>query len=161
MAKFEISAAERAELGRVAVIYGGNSAERPVSLKSGAQVLLGLQQAGVDAFGIDLYGEDGQQCPLTQLQAEPFDRAFLILHGRGGEDGVIQGLLEMLEINYTGSGVAASALAMDKLRSKQLFMGAGIPTPEFVHLDQSKDPVLQTEHLGYPQMGLCPDHQIR
>ena len=93
--------------GRVAVLYGGRSAEREVSLKSGAMVLQALQTAGVDAFGIDV-GEDF----LQRLLAERIDRAFIVLHGRGGEDGSMQGLLECAGIPYTGSGILASALAM-------------------------------------------------
>src|SRR5262245_47456221 len=104
------STLEPAAFGRVAVLYGGKSAEREVSLKSGAMVLQALQSAGVDAFGIDV-GDD----LLQRLQAERIDRAFIILHGRGGEDGSMQGLLECLDIPYTGSGILASALAMDKL----------------------------------------------
>ncbi|UTW14091.1 D-alanine--D-alanine ligase [Marinobacterium rhizophilum] len=155
---FQISAAEAAGFGRVAVIMGGDSAERAVSLKSGAAVLSALSRAGVDAFGIDLYGESQELCPVTQLQAQPIDRAFLILHGRGGEDGVIQGVLEMLGIPYTGSGVEASALGMDKLRSKQLFVGAGLPTARFAVLS-SADMLDEAERrLGYPVM-VKPAHE--
>ncbi|MCP8689575.1 D-alanine--D-alanine ligase [Marinobacterium sedimentorum] len=155
---FRISAAEAADLGRVAVIMGGNSAERAVSLKSGAAVLSALGRAGVDAFGIDLYGESQDLCPVSQLQAQPIDRAFLILHGRGGEDGVIQGVLEMLGIAYTGSGVEASALGMDKLRSKQLFVGAGLPTAPFAVLS-SVEMLDEAERcLGYPVM-VKPAHE--
>nr|WP_067298767.1 D-alanine--D-alanine ligase [Marinobacterium profundum] len=157
-ADFQISAAEAAELGRVAVIMGGNSAERAVSLKSGAAVLAALGRAGVDAFGIDLYGESQDFCPVTQLQAQPIDRAFLILHGRGGEDGVIQGVLEMLGIAYTGSGVEASALGMDKLRSKQLFVGAGLPTAPFAVLSSAQMLDEAESRLGYPVM-VKPAHE--
>ena len=103
------------DFGRVAVLYGGKSAEREVSLKSGAAVIEALQGAGVDVVAIDV-GDD----LLTRLQSEKIDRAFIILHGRGGEDGSMQGLLECLGIPYTGSGILASALAMDKLRTKQV-----------------------------------------
>lgn len=113
-----------ADFGRVAVLFGGKSAEREVSLKSGNAVLQALQSAGVDAFGIDV-GDDF----LARLQAEKIDRAFIILHGRGGEDGSMQGLLECAGIPYTGSGILASALAMDKLRTKQIWHSLGIPTP--------------------------------
>lgn len=113
-----------ATVGRVAVLAGGHSAERPVSLKSGEAVLKGLQQLGVDAHGFDPAEQDVQD--LAQ-----FDRVFIALHGRGGEDGVIQGVLEYLKVPYTGSGVMASALAMDKVRTKLLWRALGLPTPEF------------------------------
>jgi len=106
------------DFGRVAVIMGGTSAEREVSLRSGAEVLKGLLEAGVDAFAIDL-GAEGAN-PLQQLLQAEFDRAFLIVHGPGGEDGLLQAALEMLGKPYTGSGVASSAIGMDKLRTKQV-----------------------------------------
>lgn len=109
--------------GRVAVLYGGRSAEREVSLKSGAAVLAALQSAGVDAFAIDV-GAD----VLARLSEQQIDRAFIVLHGRGGEDGTVQGLLECAGIPYTGSGVLASALAMDKLRTKQIWHSVGLPS---------------------------------
>ena len=155
---YQISAEKAQALGRVAVIYGGNSAERAVSLRSGAAVLAALQRAGVDAFGIDLFGENGDLNPIEQLMAEPMDRAFLILHGRGGEDGTIQGLLEMMKIPYTGSGVAASAIGMDKLRSKQLFVGAGLPTPLFKILSSEADLIDTERELGFPLM-IKPAHE--
>ncbi|WP_067862400.1 D-alanine--D-alanine ligase [Neptuniibacter marinus] len=147
---FVIDSHLRESFGRVAVIYGGNSSEREVSLKSGAAVLAGLQRAGVDAFGIDLYGPSADLEPLRQLQEEVFDRAFLILHGPGGEDGTLQGALEMLGKPYTGSGVAASAIGMDKLRTKQLWLGAGLPTPPFAVCsgEESFEDVI--ERLGVP-----------
>lgn len=98
------------------MLYGGKSAEREVSLKSGAAVIHALTTAGVDVVAIDV-GDD----LLERLQREKIDRAFIILHGRGGEDGSMQGLLECLGIPYTGSGILASALAMDKLRTKQVW----------------------------------------
>ncbi|MBP0047533.1 D-alanine--D-alanine ligase [Marinobacterium sp. AK62] len=142
--------------GRVAVIMGGTSAEREISLRSGAQVLKGLLSAGVDAFAIDL-GADGKE-PIAQLLEAQFDRAFLILHGRGGEDGTIQGVLEMMGKPYTGSGVAASALGMDKLRCKQLWQGAGLPTPAFAVLDDTVDLKGVEQRLGYPMM-VKPAHE--
>ncbi len=155
-----MSLAERqidpARFGRVAVILGGTSAEREISLRSGAQVLQGLLNAGVDAFAIDL-GGDGQE-PIAQLLEARFDRAFLILHGRGGEDGTIQGVLEMMGKPYTGSGVAASALGMDKLRSKQLWQGAGLPTPAFAILDDAVELTEVEQRLGYPMM-VKPAHE--
>lgn len=133
--------------GRVAVLYGGTSAEREVSLKSGAAVLGALQQAGVDAHGIDV-GPD----VLEQLVRGGYDRAFNILHGRGGEDGCIQGLLEYAAIPYTGSGVLASALAMDKLRTKQVWSALGLPTPRHASLASAADCHSAAEQLGFPLM---------
>lgn len=156
MSEYSISAEQRAAFGRVAVIYGGLSAERPISLKSGREVLKGLQNAGVDAFGIDLGGQG--ESPLEQLMAAQFDRAFLVLHGRGGEDGTIQGVLEMMGRPYTGSGVAASALGMDKLRTKQLWSGAGLSTPAFATLDETTDAQALAAQLGFPIM-IKPAHE--
>ncbi len=120
--------------GKVAVLMGGLSAEREVSLKSGAAVLVALQSRGVDAHGVDV-GHD----IVRVLQTGNFDRAFIALHGRGGEDGVMQGLLEMLGLPYTGSGVLGSALSMDKIRSKQVWLAADLPTPPCVLLDEYSD----------------------
>ncbi|MBV0932698.1 D-alanine--D-alanine ligase [Marinobacterium weihaiense] len=147
---------DAATFGRVAVIMGGTSAEREISLRSGEAVLNGLQGAGVDAFAIDL-GSSGAS-PVAQLLDSEFDRAFLILHGRGGEDGTIQGVLEMMGKPYTGSGVAASALGMDKLRCKQLWQGAGLPTPAFAVLDEYADLAEVEAVLGYPLM-VKPAHE--
>ncbi|MGP3791193.1 D-alanine--D-alanine ligase [Pseudomonas sp. B392_1p] len=139
--------------GRVAVLYGGKSAERDVSLKSGTAVLAALQQAGVDAFGIDV-GEDF----LQRLGSETIDRAFIVLHGRGGEDGSMQGLLECLDIPYTGSGVLASALAMDKLRTKQVWQSLGLPTPRHAVLRSEDDCRAAAEELGFPLI-VKPAHE--
>ncbi len=144
--------------GRVAVVFGGNSAEREVSLNSGKAVLAALQRAGVDAFGIDLYGPEGELSPVAQLQAERFDRAFLILHGPGGEDGTLQGALEMLGKPYTGSGVAASAIGMDKLRTKLLWLGQGLATPNFAISDDCADLGRVIETLGFPLI-VKPAHE--
>lgn len=133
--------------GKVAVLYGGRSAEREVSLNSGAAVLSALQSAGVDAHGIDA-GTD----ILQQLQAGAYDRAFIVLHGRGGEDGTIQGLLECAGIPYTGSGVLASALAMDKLRTKQVWHSLGLPTPRHATLASEADCARVADELGFPLM---------
>lgn len=111
---------------KVGVLFGGDSAEREVSLRSGNAVLAGLLRKNVDAVGIDI-----QFSSNIVEQLAGIDIAFIALHGRGGEDGKIQALLEILGIPYTGSGVMASALGMDKLRTKQLWLGAGLPTPEF------------------------------
>lgn len=133
--------------GHVAVVHGGWSAEREVSLKSGTQVLAGLQRAGVDAVGVDA-GRD----ILTVLGEGGFDRAFLILHGRGGEDGQIQGGLEILGLPYTGSGVLGSALAMDKLRTKRFWAGSGLPTPHWRILESADDTEAAVDSLGLPLM---------
>jgi D-alanine-D-alanine ligase len=114
--------------GKVAVLFGGRSAEREVSLNSGSRVLAALQRQGVDAHAFDPASR-----PLDDLAA--FDRAFIALHGRYGEDGTIQGVLELMGIPYTGSGVMASAMGMDKWRSKLLWQAAGLPVPEYVLLD--------------------------
>lgn len=113
-------------LGRVAVFMGGDSAERDVSLKSGKAVLAALVSAGVDAFGLDVQG-----CLLKTVENPEFDRVFIALHGRGGEDGTLQAILSQAGIPYTGSEVMASALAMDKLRTKYVFAGCDLPTPKF------------------------------
>jgi D-alanine-D-alanine ligase len=134
-----------AKYGKVAVLMGGLSAEREVSLKSGGAVLAALQQQGVDAHGIDA-GKD----VLQVLARGKYARAFIVLHGRGGEDGVIQGALEVLGIPYTGSGVLGSALGMDKLRCKQLLSGCGIPTPEFAVYTDEQGLAAIAGRLGYP-----------
>ncbi|WP_417596670.1 D-alanine--D-alanine ligase [Oceanospirillum sp.] len=121
---------------RVAVLYGGTSAERDVSLKSGQAVIAALKTTEIDVIGIDI-NNTGDWLPL--LQQADFDVAFLALHGRGGEDGTIQGLLECLEIPYTGSGVLGSALAMDKLKTKQVWQTLGLPTPGYCWVDASTD----------------------
>ena len=139
--------------GRVAVLYGGKSAEREVSLKSGAAVLAALQSAGVDAFGIDV--DDNL---LARLSSERIDRAFIVLHGRGGEDGSMQGLLECAGIPYTGSGILASALAMDKLRTKQVWQSLGLPTPRHAVLASEADCRAAAESLGFPLI-VKPAHE--
>ncbi|WP_449431299.1 D-alanine--D-alanine ligase [Pseudomonas putida] len=139
--------------GRVAVLYGGKSAEREVSLKSGAAVIEALSSAGVDVVAIDV-GDD----LLERLQSEKIDRAFIILHGRGGEDGSMQGLLECLGIPYTGSGILASALAMDKLRTKQVWQSLGIPTPRHAVLACENDCVEAGAELGFPLI-VKPAHE--
>lgn len=139
--------------GRVAVLYGGRSAEREVSLKSGSMVLEALLSAGVDAFGIDVGGDF-----LQRLSNERIDRAFIVLHGRGGEDGSMQGLLECLGIPYTGSGVLASALAMDKLRTKQVWHSLGLPTPRHAVLASVEDCERAARELGFPLI-VKPAHE--
>ncbi|MDH1262214.1 D-alanine--D-alanine ligase [Pseudomonas sp. GD03944] len=139
--------------GRVAVLFGGKSAEREVSLKSGNAVLSALQSAGVDAFGIDV-GDDF----LQRLLAEKVDRAFIVLHGRGGEDGSMQGLLECAGIPYTGSGILASSLAMDKLRTKQVWQSLGLPTPRHAVLSSVADCEAAAAELGFPLI-VKPAHE--
>ena len=131
--------------GRVAVLFGGSSAERAVSLKSGAAVLAAMQAAGVDAYGIDA----GPQLAEQLLNERP-DRVFIALHGRGGEDGSLQGLLESLRIPYTGSGVMASAIGMDKLRTKQIWQSLGLPTPAYAMLRDGEQCAEIVERLGTP-----------
>jgi D-alanine-D-alanine ligase len=133
--------------GRVAVLMGGSSAEREVSLDSGRNVLEALQARGVDAHAVD-----GIPALVDALVHGKFDRVFNILHGNrgGGEDGVLQGLLEALEVPYTGCGVLASALTMDKIRTKQVWMSAGLPTPKFVRLSPGDDVRTAAQSLGLP-----------
>ena len=132
---------------RVAVLLGGKSAEREVSLKSGALVLAALRARGVDAHAFDP-AEHG----LEALIAGRYERAFIALHGRFGEDGTLQGALEWLGLHYTGSGVLGSALAMDKLRAKRLWMAEGLPTPPFEILDAKSDFRATVKRLGLPLM---------
>lgn len=149
----QLSAQHIQRLGRIAVLMGGCSAEREVSLRSGQAVLAALHQAGLNAFGLEL-GQDAVQ----QLLAERPDTAFIALHGRGGEDGSIQGILEWLQIPYTGSGVLASALAMDKHKCKQLWQGQGLPTPASCLLNRHTLPEVVIEQLGLPIM-VKPAHE--
>jgi D-alanine-D-alanine ligase len=133
------------DFGKVGVLLGGRSAERDVSLKSGNAVLAALLRQGVDAHAFDPAEHD-----MAALADEKFDRVIIALHGRFGEDGTIQGALDWLEIPYTGSGVMASALAMDKWRTKLLWQSAGIPTPEYALLDADTDFDAVVERLGLP-----------
>jgi D-alanine-D-alanine ligase len=143
----------RDRYGKVGVLYGGRSAEREVSLMSGAGVHEALLSAGVDAHlfdtGTHTFGE---------LEAAGFDRVFIALHGRYGEDGTIQGALEMLGIPYTGSGPAASALAMDKVMTKRVWLQHGLPTPEFAVLDERTELRRVPDHLGLPLI-IKPPHE--
>ncbi|MBK9019590.1 MAG: D-alanine--D-alanine ligase [Sulfuritalea sp.] len=133
------------EFGKVAVMMGGKSAEREVSLKSGAAVLAALRSSGVDAHAFD-----PRDKALEALHAEGFQRVFIALHGRGGEDGSLQGALDLLAIPYTGSGVLASALAMDKWRSKLVWQAAGLPVPDFAVLEGASDFAAVEQRLGLP-----------
>lgn len=121
------------KFGKVAVMFGGTSAEREVSLRSGAAVLAALQKQGVDAHAFDPKDQ-----PLSALTAAGFDRVFIVLHGRGGEDGTIQGALQLMGLPYTGSRVLGSALAMDKIRCKWLFQAQGLPTAKFLVAEAGK-----------------------
>ncbi|MGE0114816.1 MAG: D-alanine--D-alanine ligase [Steroidobacteraceae bacterium] len=140
-------AIKAADFGRVAVLMGGTSSEREVSLVSGAAVLQALQNRGVNAVAVD-----GIPALVEALVAKRFDRVFNILHGNkgGGEDGVLQGLLEAFGIPYTGSGVLGSALAMDKIRTKQVWLSLGLSTPRYVRLNQGDDVVAAARSLGLP-----------
>lgn len=137
---------------KVAVLLGGTSAERDVSLMSGNAVLAGLKEAGIDAYAVDT-----KAFSPTRLKEAGYDKVFIALHGRGGEDGTLQGLLEFLSIPYTGSGVMASAITMDKMRTKLLWQGAGLPVSQYVvvnrqQMDAGIDEELQTRinALGLP-----------
>ena len=132
-------------LGKVVVLLGGTSAERPVSLNSGAAVLAALTRQGVDAHAFD-----PARLTLGDLAAGEFDRAFISLHGRFGEDGCMQGALELLQIPYTGSGVMASALAMDKWRTKLMWRASGLPTADWQILTADSDFAAVERALGLP-----------
>lgn len=131
------------KFGRVGLLYGGTSSEREVSLMSGAAIHQALQNLGVDVVAIDVGENLLQELPSYQL-----DRVFIALHGVGGEDGTLQGALEYLNLPYTGSGVLASGLAMDKLRCKQMWLGMGLPTTDFALLNSDSDWAAILERLG-------------
>jgi D-alanine-D-alanine ligase len=136
-----------ADFGKTAVLLGGDSSEREISLISGCAVLAALQRRGVDAHAFD-----PQERPIAELQSGGFARAFIILHGPGGEDGAMQGALEWLGIPYTGSGVLASALTMDKLKTKRVVVGAGYAAPDYAVLSSTKDLPGALERIGLPMM---------
>jgi D-alanine-D-alanine ligase len=131
--------------GKVAVLFGGKSAEREVSLKSGTAVLAALRRGGVDAHAFDPAVQN-----LQALHDEGYERAFIALHGRFGEDGTVQGALELLGIPYTGSGVLASALGMDKWRTKLVWQAANLPVPKYLLLDAHSDRDAVVQQLGLP-----------
>lgn len=131
--------------GKVAVLFGGKSAEREVSLKSGAAVLAALKRGGVNAHAFDPAVQN-----LQALRDEGYERAFIALHGRFGEDGTVQGALELLGIPYTGSGVMASALGMDKWRTKLVWQAANLPVPAYTLLDENSDWDAVAKQLGLP-----------
>ena len=132
-------------IGKVAVLMGGSSAEREVSLMSGGGVLKALQSKGVDAHAFDPAERD-----LVELKRDGFERAFIALHGRHGEDGTVQGALELLGIAYTGSGVMASAIAMDKVMTKRIFVAENLPTPRWQWL--APDQQARTQVLAVPDV---------
>jgi D-alanine-D-alanine ligase len=133
------------ELGKVAVLMGGPSSEREISLLSGNAVLGALREKRVDAYAFDPAEHE-----LWDLKRERFDRVFIALHGRFGEDGTVQGALETMHIPYTGSGVMASALAMDKWRTKLIWLASGVPTPRYAMVDASTDWSRIARELGLP-----------
>jgi len=136
-----------ADFGKVAVLLGGDSSEREISLLSGNAVLAALQRRGVDAHAFDPLHR-----PVQNLASDKFDRAWIALHGPGGEDGVMQGALEWLGIPYTGSGVLASALTMDKLKTKRVVVGAGYAAPEYAVLSSPADLAGALVSVGLPLM---------
>ena len=138
---------------KIAVLFGGRSAEREISLMSGGNVLKALQQSGLDAHAFDPAERE-----IFELKRDGFARVFSALHGRYGEDGTVQGALELMGIPYTGSGVMASALAMDKVRTKMVWTAAGIPTPRFEVVDAGSDWAGVAQRLGLPLI-VKPAHE--
>lgn len=137
-------------LDKVAVLMGGTSSEREISLKSGQAVLAGLVEAGIDAHAIDI-----RDVPVQSLKEHGFTKAFITLHGRGGEDGTVQAVLEQINIPYTGSGVKASAITMNKVQTKLVWQKNGLPTGQFVWLSHQRQPLDEStiaaiEALGFP-----------
>ncbi len=135
------------QFGRVAVLMGGIASEREISLRSGKAVYDALLAQGVDAIAVDI-----QESFIAELKSLRCDRVFNIVHGRGGEDGVLQGILQDLNLPYTGSGVMASALAMDKLRTKMCWKGVGLPTPDWQVIRQADDIETCIAQLGFPMI---------
>jgi D-alanine-D-alanine ligase len=151
--KQELASLDVKSLGRVGVLLGGRSGEREISLMSGNGVLEALLSKGVDAYPFD----PGLRCP-TELANEKFDRIFISLHGRYGEDGTIQGLLDLLDLPYTGSGVLASAMSIDKIATKLVWLSSGLSTPEFQELKADSDWNAVVKHLGLPLI-VKPAHE--
>ena len=143
----------KAEFGKVGVLFGGRSAEREISLMSGSGVLKALQDQGIDAHAFD-----PAQRSLADLAAEKFDRVFIALHGRYGEDGTLQGALEQMGIPYTGPGVLASAIAMDKAMTKRVWLYSGLSTPKFEMLHAGSDWKAVAAKLGLPLI-VKPAHE--
>jgi D-alanine-D-alanine ligase len=136
-----------ADFGKTAVMLGGDSSEREISLLSGNAVLAALKRRGVDAHAFDPLSQ-----PIQALRSEGFDRVWIALHGPGGEDGAMQGALEWIGVPYTGSGVLASALTMDKLKTKRVVVGAGYAAPEYAVLSKEADLPAALELIGLPMM---------
>ena len=149
----DLSSLNPQSLGKVGVLLGGRSGEREISLLSGNGVLEALREKGVDAHAFDT----GLRNP-TELATANFDRVFIALHGRFGEDGTIQGLLELLNLPYTGSGVLASALAIDKIATKRIWMSSGLATPQFEQLSATSDWSAVVQNLGLPLI-VKPAHE--
>jgi D-alanine-D-alanine ligase len=144
---FDLSSIDVKALGKVAVLMGGLSAEREVSLMSGTGVLQALQSQGVDAHAFDPAERD-----LSELKREGFARCFIALHGRFGEDGTVQGALELLRIPYTGSGVMASSMAMDKIMTKRVWRFEGLPTPDWRMVNSAEETRAALQALGAPMI---------
>ena len=142
-----------ADFGKVGVLMGGRSSEREISFMSGNGVLAALKSRGVDAYAFDTGSRS-----LAQLQEEKFDRVFIALHGRFGEDGSIQGVLEQMGIPYTGSGVMASSIAMDKVFTKKIWIANGLPTPRYALLDANSELRRVPDELGLPLI-MKPPHE--
>ncbi|PPE68186.1 D-alanine--D-alanine ligase [Caldimonas caldifontis] len=145
--KFDLSSIDVKALGKVAVLMGGLSAEREVSLMSGSGVLQALQSQGVDAHAFDPAERE-----LSELKREGFARCFIALHGRFGEDGTVQGALELLRIPYTGSGVMASSMAMDKIMTKRVWRFEGLPTPDWRMVNSAEETRAALQALGAPMI---------
>lgn len=141
------------DFGKVALLFGGRSAEREISINSGKAVLAALQKRGVDVHPFD-----PAEQPMEALLQQKFDRAYIALHGRYGEDGTVQGALELMDMPYTGSGVMASALAMDKWRTKLVWQAAGISTPKYMILNADSDFSEVAKTLGLPLI-IKPSHE--
>ncbi len=142
-----LSVGQAKDFGRVAVLMGGSAAEREISLKSGMAVYESLKKQGLDVLAVDVKAD-----PIGTLSDLEIDRVFNIIHGRGGEDGVLQAVLELRKIPYTGSGILASALSMDKLRTKLCWLGQGLPTPKWYLLKSLQDVSACIDYLGFPVM---------
>jgi D-alanine-D-alanine ligase len=148
-----LSPTDAKAFGKVGVLFGGRSAEREVSIMSGTGVLAALKSCGIDAHGFD-----PAERTLAELAAEKFDRVFIALHGRYGEDGSLQGALEQLGIPYTGSGVMACAVGMDKIATKKIWLNQGLPTPRYAVLDADTDLAQVAATLGLPLI-VKPPHE--
>ncbi len=142
-----LSVGQAKDFGRVAVLMGGSAAEREISLKSGMAVYESLKKQGLDVLAVDVKAD-----PIGVLADMEIDRVFNIIHGRGGEDGVLQAVLELRKIPYTGSGILASALSMDKLRTKLCWLGQGLPTPNWFVLNDLQDIPACIDNLAFPVM---------